>query len=315
MGMTTSPSTSPSSEHYPVMPDFARGTSGFTHTVDSALHVLDVLGIIDSRITLRMAGPGRPPLEVVRQSPVPGTLLTPSVTVTLWISGFGLFEALPLPMRESGGEAEMGTREISRLFDDPIQKEARWLRAGVPFFEIGPDKHAACRRWLALFGLESSAWPEDLLYPLALLAPTLVRAAAREAGIKLAFLTLLGLPVYGFRYSAAHRLLAQQEQSRLGMKASRVGRDFVVGDRQVDIDSVTIQLGPVSLDTYTRFQSEYGRQLIQMTKDLCMSIYQSYSIAWLIEDASEAPRLGIAAKNSRIGLNFHLGHLGRGARA
>jgi hypothetical protein len=43
-----------------------------------------------------------------------------------------------------------------------------------------------------------------------------------------------------------------------------------------------------------------------MTTDLCLSAYQKHSIAWLVEDVSEAPRLGIAAKNSRIGLNFHL---------
>lgn len=310
--MTISAYPSPSSEQYQTMPEFAQGTSGFAHTVDSALHVLDVLGIVDSRITLRMAGPGRPPLEVVRQSPAPGTLLTPSVTVTLWISGFGFFEALPLPMRESGGEVEMGTREVCRIFDDPIQKAAQWLRAGVPLFEIGPDRYAACRRWLALFGLESSAWPEELLYPLALLAPALVRTTAREVGIKLAFLVLLGLPVYGLSYYGAHRLLAPQDQSRLGMKASRVGRDFLVGDRQLDTDSVTIQIGPVSLDTYTNFLSERGRRLIQMTEELCMSAYQNYSIAWLVGDASEAPRLGIPAKNSRAGLNFHLG---RGASA
>ena len=120
---------SPSPEQYSVMPDFARGTAGFVHTVDSAVHVLETLGIADSRLTLRMAGPGHPILQVVRQSPPPRTRLSSSVEVTLWISGFGFFEALPLPMRESGGEAEIGTRELCRLFDDPVQKAAQWLRA------------------------------------------------------------------------------------------------------------------------------------------------------------------------------------------
>jgi hypothetical protein len=308
MGMTISPPT----EQYPVMPNFAEGTAGFSHTIDSAVQVLDALGIAESRFTLRMAGPGRQGLEVVRQSPSAGTLLTPSVPVTLWISSFGFFEALPLPMRESGGEAEMGTREICQLFDDPIQKAAQWLRAGAPLFKIGPDKYAACRRWLTLFGLDSSTWPEEMLYPIALLAPTLARMAAREVGIKLAFLVLLGLPVYEFRYRDAYRLLAPQEHSRLGLRASRLGRDFLAGDRQLDTDSIVIQLGPVSLDTYTAFQSERGRRLIQMTMDVCLTAYQTHSIAWLLEDPDEAPRLGIALKNSRIGLNFHLG---RGASA
>jgi predicted component of type VI protein secretion system len=231
----------------------------------------------------------------------------PSVAITLWISGFGFFEALPHPMRESGGEAEMGTRELCQVFDDPLQKAAQWLRAGAPLFKIGPDKYAACRRWLALFGLESSSWPEEMLYPLALLAPALARMAGREVGIRLAFLFLLGLPIHAFHYHSAYRRLGLRQHSLLGSESSRLGRDFLIGDRQLDADSITIQLGPVPLDTYTGFQSEHGLRLISMILDVCMSAYQSHSIAWLVEDSSKAPRLGFATKNSRIGLNFHLG--------
>jgi predicted component of type VI protein secretion system len=151
-----------------------------------------------------------------------------------------------------------------------------------------------------------------LLYPLALLAPTLARMAAREVGIQLAFLVLVGLPVYKIHYRAAHRLLTPQDRSLLSSRASRLGCDFLIGDRQLDTDSIAIQLGPISLDTYVHFQSEQGRRLIQMTTDLCVSAYQSHSIAWVLEDVRQAPHLGMASKNSRIGLNFHLG---RGASA
>jgi len=297
---------------HPVMPDFVRGTAGFAHTVDSAVHVLESLSIAESRLTLRMAGPGLPSLQVVRQAPPPGTQLTPSIPVSLWISGFGFFDALPVPMREAGGEAEIGTRELCQVFDDPVQKAAQWLRAGAPLFKIGPGKHAACRRWLTLFGLEPSDWPEEMLYPLALLAPTLAHMAGREVGIQLAFLVLLGLPVYKFHHRSAHRFLAHHEHSLFGSTASRLGRDFVAGDRQIDTDSITIQLGPVPLDTYARFQSERGRQLLQITADVCVSAYQNHAITWFIEGIEDAPRLGIAAKNSRVGLNFYLG---RGASA
>lgn len=296
-----------SSEQYPVMPNFAQATAGFAHTVDSAVQVLDALGFSESRLTLRMAGPGRASLQVVRQSPSAGTVLTPSVTITLWISGFGFFSALPMPMRESGGEAEMGTQELCQVFDDPIQKAAQWLRAGAPLFKIGPGKYAACRRWLALFGLDSAEWPEEMLYPLALLAPTLARMAGREVGVRLAFLFLLGLPIYAFQYRNAYRQMEPQEHSLLGSRCSRLGRDFLVGDRQLDTDSIIIQFGPVPLSTYTEFQSDRGRRLIAMTQAICLSAYQNHSVTWLVEDAREAPRLGVAAKNSRIGLNFHLG--------
>src|SRR5579862_8083011 len=292
---------------YPVMPDFVQETSEFSHTVDSAIQVLEALGIEDSRLTLQMAGPGGRPLRVVRQTPAPGTPLTPSVAVNLWISGLGFFYGLPMPMRESGAEAEMGTLELCRVFDDSLQKAAQWFRTGAPLFKVGPDKHAACRRWIALFGVDTSGWPEELLYPLALLAPTLARVAGREVGIKLVFLALLGLPVHRFHYDAAYRSLRREERSGLGVRACRLGRDLIAGDRQAEADSVTVQLGPVSLDAYTSLQTESGRRLIQMTADLCMSAYQNYSITWLLKDERQAPRLGIALKNSRIGLNFHLG--------
>ncbi len=290
-----------------MMPDFVQNTAGFAHTVDSAVHVLDALGISESRLTLHMAGSGKAGMQVVRQSPSPGTRLTPSVPVALWISGFGFFNALPLPMREQGGEAEMGTRELSQLFDDPLQKAAQWMRAGAPLFRIGPEKYAACRRWIGLFEIDSSRWPEEMLYPLALLAPTLATMAGREVGIRLAFLVLLGVPVSKILYDRAYRLLAQEDHSLLGSRASRLGCDLLVGDRQLDMDSMTIQLGPVSFDVYREFQSEYGHRLLQMTADLCVSAYQNYFVTWLLEDPREAPRLGVATKNSYIGLNFHLG--------
>lgn len=304
MGMIVSQSLA---QPYPAMPAFAHGTAGFSHTVDSAVHVLEALGIAESRLTLRMAGPGRPSLQIVRQLPAPGTPLPPSVNVTLWIAGFGFFESLPLPMRESGGEAEMGTRELCQMFDDPLQKAAQWLRAGAPLFQIGRGKFSACRRWLALFGIDPAEWPEDLLYPLALLAPTLARMAGREVGIQLAFLVLLGLPVCRIHYREAYCLLNPEETSLLGSRSSRLGCDFLIGDRQHDTDGATIQLGPVSLDTYSGFQPEHGRRLIQRTLDLCTSAYQSYTVSWLLEDVHERPCLGVASRNSRIGLNFHLG--------
>lgn len=309
MGLTTISSSSPS---YPVMPDFTQATSEFSHTVDSAMEVLDALGIAESRLTLQMAGPGVQALRIVRQLPVPGTTLTPSVAVTLWVSGFGLFYGLPMPMRESGGEAEIGTREFCRLFDDPLQKSARWFRTGIPLFKIGPDKHAMCRRWIALFGLDPLEWPEELLYPLALLVPTLAKLAGREVGVRLVFLTLLGLPVYKFHYRATYRSLEPEQRSRLGARACRLGRDFIAGDRQADADSVTVQLGPVSLAVYMSFQQQSSRRLMQVVSDLCMSAYQRYSVTWLVEDVRQAPRLGVASQNSRIGLNFHLG---KGANA
>ncbi|WP_158942865.1 type VI secretion system baseplate subunit TssG [Granulicella sp. S190] len=289
------------------MPNFAQSTSTFTHTVDSAMRVLDAFGVSESRVTLRMAGLGRPSLEIVSQSPPPGSPLISSVRIVLFIAGFGFFSALPLPMRESGGEAEMGTREICQVFDDPLQKAAQWFRAGAPLFAIGPDKPAACRRWLSLFGIDPTLWPEELLYPLALLAPTLVRFAGRQIGVKLAFLMLFGLPVYEICNTSNYRSLPANQCSLFGAQASRLGTDLLLGDRQADADAITVRLGPVTLVTYESFQTPDGRRLLELATDLCLSAYQQHQIGWLVENESEVPRLGVAASNSRIGLNFHLG--------
>jgi hypothetical protein len=300
------------SSRYPAMPDFISGTASFTHTLNSALQVLDTLGIPDSRLTLRMAGPERRGLEVVRQFPAPGTLLTPSATITLWVSGFGFFDSLPMPMRESGGEAEFGTRELCRLFDDPLQKALYATRAGAPLFRIGPHKLTACRRWLNLFGIDHSEWPEESLYQLSLLAPALATGAGSKAGIRLTFLILLGLPVHSFESQTEFRPLASHLLSHLGIQSSRLGRDFIAGDRMLDTDSLVIQLGPVSLATWEQFHSARGRHLLTLAASICISAWQHHHIIWLIHDRSAAPRLGIAQSNSRIGLNFHLG---KGARA
>jgi predicted component of type VI protein secretion system len=215
-----------------------------------------------------------------------------------------------MPMRESGGEAGMGTREICQVFDDPIQKAAQWFRAGVLLFEIGPGRYAACRRWLSLFGIAHEDWPEHLLYPLSLLAPALSRMAGREIGIRFAFLVIFGIPVNQIRYKRSYRFLDAEQRSALGSQYGRIGRDFILGDRLGDCDRMIIQLGPVSLDIFEWFEAAEGRRLLQMTAALCVSAYQSFSIEWLIEDAQRAPRLGKPVENSRLGLNFHLGRKG-----
>jgi hypothetical protein len=290
-----------------LMPNFAQSTSAFAHTVDSAMRVLEEFGISESRVTLRMAGPGRRNLEVVSQLPPPGSPLSSSTNIVLFIAGFGFFSSLPLPMRESGGEAEMGTREICQVFDDPLQKAAQWFRAGAPLFAIGSGKPAACRRWLSLFGIDPTSWPEELLYPLALLAPTLARFAGRQVGVRLALLMLFGLPVYEICNTSNYRLLPVTQRSLLGAQASRLGADLLIGDRQADADAIIVRLGPVSLATYESFQTPDGRRLLKLATDLCLSAYQPHRIGWFVENARESPRLGLAASNSRIGLNFHLG--------
>jgi hypothetical protein len=288
-----------------IMPDFLSPTAGFAHSVDSALLALEKLGVPDARITLLMDGPGRPGLAVVRQSPPAGTALLSDTRITLSISGFGFFHALPMPMRESGAEREMGTREICRIFDSPIEKMARWFRAGAPMFAFSDQRPEPCRRWLALFGIDASRWPDDLLFRLSLLMPALARLGGRHSGIQLTMRLLFDLPLHSVESFSAYR--SHPQLSRLGKQYSRLGVDWIAGDGMPDVDGIRLRIGPVTLARYRYFQSDRGRELLTMACELCLSAWQDSRIAWLVEDQNLPPMLGNEVRNARLGVNFHLG--------
>lgn len=91
------------------------------------------------------------------------------------------------------------------------------------------------------------------------------------------------------------------------MQASRLGRDLIAGDRQLGVDAMVLRLGPVSLSTYQHFQSAKSQALLQMTTDLCLSVYQAHRVEWVVRDREQRPSLGSEQQNSRLGVNFHLG--------
>src|SRR5215469_3024267 len=156
-----------------VMPDFSHSFYGFRHTVDSALEILSSLGLPPERISLRLAAPGLPSRWIRDQSPAPGAMVFPDTLVTLSIAGTGFFHHLPVGMRESGGEQEPGTGEVFEPLDDPLLKARHWVYEGATLFDISPDNPEACARWIEVFGLNPNQWPEEQLYPLALLLPSL----------------------------------------------------------------------------------------------------------------------------------------------
>ncbi len=75
---------------HPKMPCLESGFFGFHHTVDSALEILNQLGVSPSRISLRMAGRGYPSRWVVSQVPAPGSELGPGVAVRAGCCGSGI---------------------------------------------------------------------------------------------------------------------------------------------------------------------------------------------------------------------------------
>lgn len=290
-----------------VMPDLSSSYHGFHHTVDSALEVLSNMGIPAQRITLTMDGPGYPSRWVVAQSPPAGAPLGPGDAIQLRIAGLGYFHHLPVAFWDSGGEAEIGTREIVSVIDDPFQKAAHWLREGARLFDISERNLDACARWISLFGIDPEIWPQELWFRLSLLLPSLQSLAGKEHGIRFALQLLLGLPLEEIRRRPRVRYLAEEDLSLLGEAHSRLGVDFVLGDHIEDLAELVLVIGPVPLETYYRFQQEDQRYLLHATLYLVATCHQKWTVRWSVADRGRAPRLGVEAMNSRLGLNTWLG--------
>lgn len=289
------------------MPDFSHSFYGFRHTVDSALEILSTLEIPAERIGLRMAGRGIPSRWVAEQSPAPGAILLEDTLVTLSVAGLGFCHRLPVAMQDSGGEQEPGTNEIFELLDDPLQKAAHWIYEGARLFDIAPDNPESCARWIAVFGLNPDLWPDEQLYPLALLLPSLQALAGTERGIRLALRLLLQLPVQKIRRRPAYRYMAERELSLLGSDFNRISVDYVLGDCLEDYSQSELVLGPVSLDAYYRFQEPKGKELLRQSLRLVVPCHARYSTFWVVADPDKGPRLGIKEENSVLGINSYLG--------
>jgi hypothetical protein len=289
------------------MPAFSQPERGFHHTVDSALEVLADLGISASRVSLTMAGAGWPSRWIVDQTPAAGTPLGPEISASLSVSGLGFFHSLPVGFWDEGGEAEPGTKEILSVVDDPIQKLWHWIREGARLFDIQPENYAACQRWIRLFGIEPDQWSREHWYGLALVLPTLQRFAGQEDGIRFALKVVFDLPLAEIRRRLGFRYLDDADLTLLGRQASRLGADFILGDRLEDLARLLVVIGPVPLETYRRFEDEAERRQLSELLDLCRPLQQRYQVAWLVLDRDQAPRLGFEEHNACLGVNSYLG--------
>ena len=208
---------------------------------------------------------------------------------------------------DTGGESEIGTREIVNVLDDPYQKAAHWLREGARLFDIGINNPDACARWIVLFGLNPEHWPQERWYNLAILLPSLQSLAGKEFGIRFALHWMLGLPLEKLRRKQRFRFLQEEQTSLLSERMGRLGVDLIVGDRVEDLAQVDVVIGPVKLDQFYEFQEPDKKYLLDAVLYLMAPCHQRYTVAFSIEDRTKAPRLGVEHLNSRLGLNAYLG--------
>ncbi len=297
------------------MPAFSGGTHAHVHTINSALESLAALGVAANRVVLRRRGrSGAEPGTVLSQRPPAGTPLSPDRLVELDIAGLGFTHALPVGMWDSGGEAAAGTREVLEPFDDPLEKLKHWFHEGAPLFRISPEDPQACARWLTLFGVRAEQWPRSMWFRLASLIARMAQLSCSQGGCAFVLEALLGLPVKSFIYKANEATLPDEALSGLGRQASRLGVDLLMGDRVEDVAKLHVELGPVTLATYERFvESKEGAALLRQTLALVMPCTQPYEIGWAVGDQGQAPRLGMAEYNARLGINTHMGKALAGA--
>jgi hypothetical protein len=293
------------------MPKFAGGTHAHIHSVHSALECLEALAIPAHRIVLRRSGrEASAPGTIVRQSPAPGTALSSNSMIELEIAGLGFTHVLPVGMWDSGGEAAAGTREILQPFDDPLEKLKHWFAEGAPLFRISPEDPAACARWLALFGVSAEEWPRALWFRLASLVAQIPHFSCSETGCAFVLNALFGLPVRSFTYHVSSTLIPEEDLSRLGTRAAHLGTDFLLGDAMENLAVLHIELGPVPLSTYEQFQETHeGVSLLRRTLALIMPLSTAHEVRWSVLDETQPPQLGIAERNSRLGVNTHLGSM------
>lgn len=299
----------PGEDVLPAMPDLTTIRYGFYHTPDSALASLAKLGITPERITIDKAGRGWLPGRIIDQQPSPNTPLKANTRIELTVEGDGLFYYLPVGMREGSKEGEIGTQEFAALFDDAVEKATHFVRQGGRYFDISPENKMGCARWIRLFGLEPDEWPSERLFRLAVVLPRLHRLAGREEGLRLAARMLLDLEIVSLDLRPRFTRLAGEEQSRLGEQGSHLGIDLIMGEGLDDESEMVITFGPVGLDTYYLYQSEFGQHYIHQVLSLVLPFHLNYDVCWLAGEQNLAPRLGNAADNAVLGVNSHLGFL------
>lgn len=291
-----------------VMPNLAAGTHAFHHTLDSAVATLSAMNVPAARITIEMSGPGHPSLWVTGQTPDPGVPLTAGTAITLQAAGTDFLHSLPVGMWDRGDASEPGTAEVLAPVDDALQKAALWVRDGARLFDIQPDHFEDCARWISLFGINPELWPREKWYSLAILLHRLQALAATEQGVRVGLYLLLDLPLKEIRrHSPSFSYIGRDSWTLFGNSFSRLGLDFVVGDRAEETAELVLILGPVALEIFYSFRNRDRARLLASALDLLMPLHQKYSVQWLVLDPARAPRLGCEECNARLGVNSHLG--------
>ena len=289
-----------------LMPEFDRARRGYHHTVDSALFSLLALGVDPDQITLRRAGRGWTERRIVGQEPAPQSSVG-SRDIVMNIAGDGLFERLPVGLRDQGTETEPGLDVLLQAFDDPSEKASCFVRQGGLYFDLRPDNPVGCARWIRAFGIVPEDWPVETWHSLARFLPFLHRLAGQETGIRLGIKVLLDLDILRMEWSSQRTTIADEALTQIGETSTRLGVDFIVGRTLEDEAVLKIVFGPVTLAQYRRHQTEQMVRLLELVFDLVLPCHLVRVVQWIVGNPELTPRLATEEDNAVLGINMHLG--------
>jgi hypothetical protein len=289
-----------------VMPEFESPRYGFRHTVDSALFSLLASGLDPDRITVRKIGRGWTEHRIVGQEPR-GQEPIASQNIVLNVAGDGLFDRLPIGLRDKGTGTEAGVDALLQVCDDPSEKASCYVRQGGLYFDLRPDNPNGCARWIRAFGITAEDWPAESWYSLARFLPFLHRLSGQEMGVRLGVKLLLGLEISRIEWNWERTALADETLTRVGDSSTRLGVDFIVGRTLDDEAILKIVFGPVTFAEYKRHQTEDMKRRLDLVLGLVLPCHLVHVVDWVVGKPECSPRLVTDEDNTVLGINMHLG--------
>ena len=188
-----------------------------------------------------------------------------------------------------------------------------WARHDLPNAWRADGEDPWSPRLLALLGVDAASAevrPALATWRLLRLAPLLAEPTMTAAGLAVAVQDALEEELGGARvtvepFAGAWVTIADDQVTRLGRQASRLGVDCLVGQRVLDVaGKFEVLIGPLSAEQYRRFAGgEPVRRVEQLVSALVSEPLEHDIVLWLAEDA--APALALGA--SRLGKDAWLG--------
>lgn len=300
--------------HGSLMPDLCNRHLPF-HCV-TALVLLKKLGVNVTKVNMRAVGcyenyRG----EVLKQSPQPGTPLTPEENISLDIGQWSAVDILPYQFFYGGAGVttrSRGWEERARALMAPFDAATVRGRANADFemlkYALSTIDYEHLKRFLGLFDIDHRRDMEDR------------REANFWAALMPTYHLWSGNPIltsrilkhmFGLRFSIKENIssthaIPQAIRSRLGTKYSRLGSELVVGRSFCDCDSAYEVICETSADDIQNWlPGKKQRKKLERILNMCMPGNLEYSIRIRVNRAPSA--LGDTSGRAYLGYGTFVG--------